>query len=194
MFPRLTQRLRTAAQSPHAQGVLALVAFLESSIFPLPAEAVMVPMCLTKPEKSLRYAAIASVASVLGGIFGWMIGHFLFDLIATPLLTFWHAMPAYEALKAQTGTAMILILLLTSGATHLPPMKVVTILAGAVGFNLWLFILAAIIARGAKFFVLGWALHRYGVALAEALAKRMALVALGVIVAMIVIIGIKSYA
>jgi membrane protein YqaA with SNARE-associated domain len=123
-----------------------------------------------------------------------MIGHFLFDLIAAPLLTFWHAMPAYEALKAQTGTAMILILLLTSGATHLPPMKVVTILAGAVGFNLWLFILAAIIARGAKFFLLGWAMHRYGVALAEALAKRMALVALGVIVAMIVIIGIKSYA
>ena len=103
-------------------------------------------------------------------------------------------MPAYEALKAQTGTAMILILLLTSGATHLPPMKVVTILAGAVGFNLWLFILAAIIARGAKFFLLGWAMQRYGVVLAEALAKRMALVALGVIVAMIVIIGIKSYA
>jgi membrane protein YqaA with SNARE-associated domain len=107
MFPRLTQRLRTAAQSPHAQGVLALVAFLESSIFPLPAEAVMVPMCLTKPEKSLRYAAIASVASVLGGIFGWMIGHFLFDLIAAPLLTFWHSMPVHAMRPRQWCNGLV---------------------------------------------------------------------------------------
>ena len=193
MFPRLTHRLHTAAQTPHAQGVLAVVAFLESSVFPLPAEVVMVPMCLSKPEKSLRYAAIAASASVLGGILGWMIGHFLFDALAAPLLNFWHSMPAFEALKAQTGTAMILVLLLTSGAAHLPPMKVVTILAGAVGFNLGLFILAAVIARGAKFLVLGWALQRYGAPLADALAKRMALVALAVIVALIFIIGVKSY-
>jgi membrane protein YqaA with SNARE-associated domain len=194
MLHRLTQRLHAAAQSPHAESVLALVAFMESSFFPVPAEVIMVPMCLTNPARSLRYATIATVASVLGGIFGWMIGHFLFDLLAAPLLTFWHSMPAFEALKAETGTLMILVLLITSGAAHLPPMKIVTILAGAVGFNLGLFILAAIVARGAKFFVLGWAIQRYGAPIAEALTKRMALVALGVIVALIVIIGVKVYA
>jgi membrane protein YqaA with SNARE-associated domain len=193
MFPRLTKRLEKAAQSPHAQGVLALVAFLESSVFPVPAEMILVPMCLSHPPKSLRYASLTAVASVLGGIFGWMIGHYLFGLVAAPLLTFWNAMPAFEALKAETGMGMILVLLLTSGLAHLPPMKVVTILAGAVGFNLWLFILAAIVARGGKFLLMGWALQRYGAPLAEALAKRMALVAGIVSVGVIVTLGVKFY-
>jgi membrane protein YqaA with SNARE-associated domain len=71
------------AQSPHAQGVLALVAFLESSVFPVPAEVILVPMCLSHPPKSLRYASLTAVASVLGGIFGWMIGHYLFVIISS---------------------------------------------------------------------------------------------------------------
>jgi membrane protein YqaA with SNARE-associated domain len=193
MLPRLTQRLNAAAQSPQAQGVLAVVAFLESSVFPLPAEVILVPMCLTQPVKSWRYAMIATLASVLGGIFGWVIGQFLFDMIAAPILNFWHSMAAFEALKAQAGTVVILGMLLTSGAAHVPPMKVVTILAGAIGFNLWLFILTAVVARGAKFFLLGWALQRYGALLAAVLAKRMAAVALVGLFALIVILGVKLY-
>lgn len=178
MFERLTQRLVIEAQRPRAEAVLAVVAFVESSVFPLPAEVIFLPMCLARPERALRYAAIAAVASVLGGIFGWMIGHFLFDVIAAPILTFWHSMPAFEALKAQTGTGTILVLLVTSGVAHLPPMKVVTILAGAIGFSLPLFILAAVVARGAKFFLLGWALQRWGAPIAELIHKRLATVAL----------------
>ncbi len=178
MFERLTQRLLAEARSPRAEAVLAVVAFVESSVFPLPAEVIFLPMCLTRPERAIRYAAIAAVASVLGGIFGWMIGHFLFDVIAAPILNFWHSMPAFEALKAQTGTGTILLLLITSGAAHLPPMKVVTILAGAINFSLPLFILAAVVARGAKFFLLGWALQRWGAPIAELIHKRLATVAL----------------
>lgn len=194
MFSRLSKRLHAASHSRHAQWVLAATAFLESSVFPVPAEVIMVPMCLAKPAKSLRFAAIAALASVLGGVFGWIIGHFLFDLIASPLLTFWHAMPAFEALKAQTGTGMLVVLLLTSGAAHLPPIKVVTILAGAVGVNLWLFIFVAVVARGGKFFLMGWALQRYGAPLAEVLAKRMALVAVVVLVGLGVVLWMKFYA
>ena len=194
MFSRLSKRLHAASHSRHAQWVLAAAAFLESSVFPVPAEVIMVPMCLAKPAKSLRFAAIAALASVLGGVFGWIIGHFLFDLIASPLLTFWHAMPAFEALKAQTGTGMLVVLLLTSGAAHLPPIKVVTILAGAVGVNLWLFIFVAVVARGGKFFLMGWALQRYGAPLAEVLAKRMALVAVVVLVGLGVVLWMKFYA
>lgn len=194
MFSRLSKRLHAASHSRHAQWVLAATAFLESSVFPVPAEVIMVPMCLAKPAKSLRFAAIAALASVFGGVFGWIIGHFLFDLVASPLLTFWHAMPAFEALKAQTGTGMLVVLLLTSGAAHLPPMKVVTILAGAVGVNLWLFIFVAVVARGGKFFLMGWALQRYGAPLAEVLAKRMALVAVVVLVGLGVVLWMKFYA
>lgn len=193
MFERLTQRLLTEARSPRAEAALAVVAFIESSVFPLPAEILFLPMCLANPDRALRYAAIAAVCSVLGGIFGWMIGFYLFDLIAAPILNFWHSMPAFEALKAQTGTATILLLLVTSGIAHLPPMKVVTILAGAIGFNLWLFIAAAIVARGAKFFLLGWALARYGEPIAELIRKRLALVAAIVIVAGAALWLAKSY-
>lgn len=193
MFERLTQRLLTESRSPRAERVLAVVAFVESSFFPVPAEVIFLPMCLTRPEKALRYAAIASLASVLGGVFGWMIGHFLFDMVAAPVLNFWHSMPAFEALKAQTGTGTILLLLITSGAAHLPPMKVVTILAGAIGFNLWLFILAAIAARGVKFFLLGWALAKYGAVIADVIQRRLASVALIVIVLVSALWLAKSY-
>jgi membrane protein YqaA with SNARE-associated domain len=193
MFERLTQRLLTEARSPRAEGVLAVVAFIESSFFPLPAEVIFLPMCLTRPERALRYAAIAAVASVLGGIFGWVIGHFLFDVIAAPILNFWNSMPAFEALKAQTGTGTILVLLLTSGAAHLPPMKVVTILAGAINFNLPLFILAAVVARGAKFFLLGWALQRYGAPIADLIHKRLATIAVIVLVLAAALWLAKSY-
>lgn len=182
MFERLSQRLVAEARSPRAEGVLAFVAFVESSVFPLPAEVIFLPMCLARPDRALRYAAIAAVTSVLGGIFGWMIGHFLFETIAAPILNFWHSMPAFEALKAQTGTGTILLLLVTSGAAHLPPMKVVTILAGAISFSLPLFILSAVVARGVKFVLLGWALSRYGEAIAELIRKRLATAALIVIV------------
>ncbi len=193
MFERLTQRLLTEARSPRAAAVLAVVAFVESSVFPLPAEIIFLPMCLARPERALRYAAIAAIASVIGGIFGWMIGHYLFDLIAVPVLNFWHAMPAFAALKAQTGTGTILLLLITSGIAHLPPMKVVTILAGAINFSLPLFIVAAVVARGAKFFVLGWALARYGEPIAELIRKRLATVALIVIVVAVIAWLAKSY-
>ncbi len=194
MFERLTQRLLSEARSPRAEAVLAVVAFVESSVFPLPAEVIFLPMCLTRPKRALRYAAIATVASVLGGIFGWMIGQYLFDVIASPLLTFWHSMPAFQALKAQTGTGTILLLLVTSGAAHLPPMKVVTILAGAINFSLPLFILVAIVARGAKFFLLGWAMQRYGAPIAELIHKRLATAALIVLVLAAVLWLAISYA
>lgn len=193
MFERLTQRLMIEARSPRAEATLAFVAFVESSVFPLPAEVIFLPMCLIRPERALRYAAIAAVASVLGGIFGWMIGHFLFDMVAAPILNFWHSMPAFERLKTATGTGTILLLLVTSGAAHLPPMKVVTILAGAINFNLPLFILAAILARGTKFFLLGWALARYGAAIADVIARRLALVAMVAIVAAAVLWLAKSW-
>ena len=183
MFKGLVDRLLATAASPRAEPALAVVSFVESSVFPLPAEILFLPMCLSRPTRALRYAAIATVASVLGGIFGWTLGFYAFDLIARPILQFYNGLDAFNQLKAATGTGTILILLVTSGLAHLPPMKVVTILSGVVGFNLLLFILAAVIARGVKFFVLGWALQRYGATIADVIHRRLALVAGLVLVA-----------
>lgn len=183
MFRNLTQRALIWSRSPNAEWALGGVSFVESSFFPLPTEVLFIPMCLTRPDRALRYAVIAGIMSVLGGVFGWCIGYFFFDLIARPLLEFYNGMQAFENLKAATGTTAIFLMLVTSGVAHLPPMKVVTILSGVVGFSLPLFILAAIVARGGKFLLLGWALKTWGPALADVIQRRLATAAVVTIVA-----------
>lgn len=183
------------AGTRHAGTALAAVSFTESSFFPIPTEVLFVPMCLARPERAYRFAAIATIASVLGGFLGWTIGYFAFDLIAAPLLDLYGKRAAFEALKAQTGDSAVLVMLITSGVAHLPPMKVVTILSGLIGFNLWLFLLAALPVRAAKFFGIAWALNRYGVALANLIERRLAFVAIGVIVALALLwAGLKYWA
>jgi membrane protein YqaA with SNARE-associated domain len=177
MLRRLMDWTMAWAASRYASVALGVVSFVESSVFPLPAEVLFLPMCLSRPDRAMRYALIASVTSVLGGIFGWAIGYFFFDLIAMPILEFYHGVEAFNQLKAATGTGTILLLLVTSGLAHLPPMKIVTILSGVIGFSLPLFILSAIVARGAKFFLLGWAMKTYGPAIIAVIHRRLATVA-----------------
>lgn len=179
MFRKLYDWTLLWAASRHANKALAVVSFVESSIFPVPSEVLFVPMVLSRPDRAMRYALIATVASVLGGIAGWMIGFYGFDLIATPILEFYGKVDEFDALKAKTGDGAILAMLVTSGLAHLPPMKVVTILSGVIGFDLKLFILSAIVARGTKFFALAWALRRYGAAVVEVIERRFAMVAIG---------------
>ena len=182
MLRRLYEWTLRWAGSRYAELALAIISFVESSIFPLPAEVLFVPMCLSRPEKAMRFALIATVTSVLGGVAGWMIGLYFFDLIAQPILEFYGKLQAFEDLKARTSDGAILTLLITSGLAHLPPMKVVTILSGVIGFDLKLFVLSAIVARGAKFFALAWALARYGEMMVTVMAQRFLWLALGVIV------------
>lgn len=194
MFDRLARRLLDTAASPWGEVVLMVVAFVESSVFPLPAEVLFIPMCLARPDRAWRYALLTATASIAGGALGWMIGHYLFDLVALPVLEFWHAVPKFQELKAATGEGTILVLLITSGLAHLPPMKVVTILAGLIGFNFWLFMAAAVVARGTKFLLLGWALSRYGAAVADVIQRRLALVAMIAIVALLAVWAILRFA
>ena len=168
--------------SRHAPRALGVVSFVESSVFPIPADVLFVPMCLSRPEKIWRYAFIASLFSVLGGIFGWLLGHYAFDLIARPLLEGMGKMDTFDALATGSGTVAILIMLITSGLAHVPPMKVVTILAGAVSFDPVLFILSAIVARGGRFYGLGWLLSRYGPQMVAFIERRMMWVAGGLVV------------
>lgn len=183
MFQRLMMWTRSWAEARHAEAAMGTVSFVESSFFPIPVEVMFLPMCLARPDRAMRYALIASVTSVAGGVLGWLIGFYFFDLIAHPILQFYDKVEAFDQLKLATGDGTILLMLLTSGAAHLPPMKVVTILSGVVGFNLPLFILSAIVARGGKFFLLAWVVRAYGPALANVIQKRLATLALIAIVA-----------
>ena len=181
MFRKLYDWTLRWAASRHADTALGVVSFVESSVFPVPAEVLFVPMVLSRPDRAIRYALIASVTSVLGGIAGWMIGFYGFDLVAKPILEFYGKLDAFESLKAQTGETAILTMLVTSGVAHLPPMKVVTILSGVIAFDLKLFILSAIVARGGKFFLLAWAVRKYGEAVVKVIERRFAYIAIGAV-------------
>lgn len=156
---------------------LGIIAFVESSIFPVPADLLLIPMALARPERAWRYALVATVCSVLGGIAGWYIGHYAFDTLARPLLEFYGKLDTFEHLKASVDSEMLAVLLVTSGLAHLPPIKVVTILSGAANINLGLFVISAIVARGARFFILAWLLRRYGEEIRDFLEKRLGAVA-----------------
>ncbi len=182
MFARLTRWTRTWAASPYGEWGLGLISATESSVFPVPTEVLFVPMCLLRPDRALRYGAIAAVGSILGALLGWLIGYYLFDLIALPILEFYDGVARFNALKSATGTGMILVLLITSALAHLPPMKVVTILSGVIAFNLPLFILAAVVARGGKFLALGWVLKTWGPAIADVIIRRMTNIAIAAMV------------
>jgi membrane protein YqaA with SNARE-associated domain len=160
-----------------AEWWLAFIAFVESSVFLVPADVLYLPMALSRPDRAYRYALVATAASVLGGIAGWFIGFYAFETIARPVLEFYGKLDAFDALKLSSGTGFILLMLVTSGLSHLPPIKVVTILAGVIGFPLGWFILSAIVARGARFLFLAWLLRSYGEPIRHFIEKRLGLTA-----------------
>ncbi|NGO51666.1 YqaA family protein [Allomesorhizobium camelthorni] len=160
-----------------AEWWLAFIAFVESSVFLVPADVLYLPMALSRPDRAYRYALVATVASVLGGIAGWFIGFYAYETIARPVLEFYGKLDAFDALRLSSGTGFILLMLVTSGLAHLPPIKVVTILAGVIGFPLGWFVLSAIVARGARFLFLAWLLRSYGEPIRHFIEKRLGLIA-----------------
>jgi membrane protein YqaA with SNARE-associated domain len=177
MLRRLYDWTLSLAGRKSAEWWLWIIAFVESSVFLVPAEVLMVPMGLARPERAYRYAVLATTGSVLGGIAGWFIGYYAYELIARPVLEFYGSLHTFEALRSSSSRDAILLMLITSGLAHLPPMKVVTILSGAAAVNIWFFIASAIVARGARFAFLAWLLRRYGEPIREFIEKRLGLIA-----------------
>lgn len=177
MLRQLYDWTMSLAARKSAEKWLAIIAFIESSIFLVPADVLFLPMALAKPEKAYRYAVIATVASVLGGIAGWFLGYYAFETVAKPILAFYGKLEAFEALRTAVDYQMVVLLLITSGLSHLPPIKVVTILSGVAHINIWLFIVSAIIARGARFLLLAWLLQRYGEPIRHFIVNRLGQIA-----------------
>ncbi len=176
-----------------AQWWLAFIAFVESSVFLIPADVLFVPMALARPDRAWRYALIATVASVLGGVAGWYIGYHAYEQLAKPVLEFYGKLDTFDRLRGSASADAILLMLITSGLAHLPPIKVVTILSGAAGINIWLFIVSAVLARGARFFFLAWLLQRYGEPIRHFIEKRLGLIAGTVAVILILLFFAVKY-
>ena len=144
MLRKLYDWTLSLAARKSAEYWLAFIAFIESSIFLVPADVLYLPMALARPQKAYRYALVATIASVLGGIAGWFLGHYAYEAVARPVLEFYGKYDDFEALRLSSGIGFIVLMLITSGLSHLPPIKVVTILSGVIGVNIWLFIVLAI--------------------------------------------------
>lgn len=162
------------AGSRHAMRVLGVVSFLESSVFPIPPDAMMVPMVLARPRDAWRIALVATVTSVIGGLFGYLIGYALLETVGQWIIQLYglaDKVVEYQAAYNQWGLWIILI----KGLTPIP-YKLVTIASGMAHFSLVVFILASIVTRGARFFLVAALLRWYGTPIRDFIEARLTLV------------------
>jgi membrane protein YqaA with SNARE-associated domain len=165
--------MRTAAHK-HAEWALAGVSFVESSVFPIPPDVILMPMVLADRSKAWRYAAIATISSVIGGFLGYAIGYFLFEAVGQPILEFYHVMDKYDSLKHSFDEwgAWIII---AKGWTPIP-YKFLTITSGALQFDLLAFTIASVVSRGMRFFLVAGLLWAFGPPIRAFVEKRLTLV------------------
>ena len=172
MLRKLYDWVFAQARRPYAERTMAAVSFAEASFFPVPPDVMLAPMILSRPDRAYRYAAVCSIASLLGGLFGYAIGVFLEPVAVRLLEIFGHGMDisVYQSWFASNGFLVIL----GKGLTPIP-FKLVTVAAGLAHFNLGLFILAVAITRSARFFLEAWILKTWGPAMLKVVEKRLAL-------------------
>lgn len=162
------------AAHPRALWILAFVAFVESSVFPIPPDVLMIPMILARPKQAWLIALVALVASVAGGILGYVIGAFAFDQIGAPVLAAMGKGAAMEAFNTRFNDFGFWPVLI-AGLTPFP-YKVITIMSGWTGLPLGTFIVTSIIARGVRFFLVAALLYRFGAPVRDFIEKRLGLV------------------
>jgi membrane protein YqaA with SNARE-associated domain len=178
MLRRIYDWCIAAADKPYALWLMGAVSFAESSFFPIPPDVMLIPMSLARPQRAWMYALVCTVTSVAGGVVGYAIGALLYDSIGQWLIQLYgygDKVEAFRASYAEYGAWIILL----KGLTPIP-YKIVTITSGFADYNLWLFVLFSIIARGGRFFIVAIVLNRYGSWIRKTIEQRLGLwVALG---------------
>jgi membrane protein YqaA with SNARE-associated domain len=189
----LYSRVRSLAESAHAERALAAVAFAESSFFPVPPDVLLAPMALANPRRAWRYALIATIASVVGGMLGYAIGAMLYGTVGQWLINLYGYGAKMEALK-QTYAEWGGLVILVKGVTPIP-YKLVTIVSGLLGYNFPLFVALSAVTRGVRFFLVAGVLHWFGEPLRTALERNFAAALAGFVVLVIAgfVIAIKVF-
>ncbi len=173
MLRSLYDRTIRLADHPHALWALAVVAFVESSVFPIPPDVLMIPMILARPSRAWLIASVALVASVLGGLLGYAIGAFFYESVGQPILEAMgkgHAMEEFNQRFNDFGFWAVL----TAGVTPFP-YKVITIMSGWTGMPLGTFIATSILARALRFYVVAGLLWGFGEPIRDFIEKRLGL-------------------
>ena len=183
MFKRLYDWVLALSHSPQAPRALAAVSFAESSFFPIPPDVMLVPMVMAKPSKAWRYAAIATVASVLGGLLGYAIGALAYNTVGQWLMNLYgygDKMDAFLQSYRDYGHWIILI----KGLTPIP-FKLVTIASGIAGYDLFWFVVLSIITRAGRFYMVAGALNFFGGPIKAFIERNLTLVGIVTIVGIV---------
>src|SRR4051794_27670609 len=170
-----------AAGKRRAACIMGAVSFAESSFFPIPPDVMLIPMSLARPDKAYYYATLCTLTSVAGGVLGYFIGAVLYDSVGLWLIQLYgygNKVEAFRQAYAQWGAWIILI----KGVTPIP-YKIVTIASGFAGYNIFMFVLLSLVARGMRFYLLAFLLNRYGAKARAIIEERLTFwVTLGAIV------------
>lgn len=160
MLRRMYNKMLALAERPAALPALAVVSFAESSFFPIPPDVMLIPMVLARPKNAWLIAGVCTVASVIGGLFGYAIGFFLLETMGAWIIDLYHLDGKYESFQAmftKWGIAGVA----AAGFTPIP-YKIITIASGAAKFSLPLFFIASAASRGARFFLVAATLRFFG--------------------------------
>ena len=183
MLRRLYDWVIVQAEKPWALWTLAAVAFIESSVFPIPPDVMLIPMIIAAPTRAWLIAAVCTAASVAGGAFGWWIGAELFDTVGRPVLEFYGKDGAFDTLADKYNEQGFWAVLI-AGVTPFP-YKVITIFSGVTGLDFWLFMATSVLARGLRFFIVAALLWKFGAPIRAFIEERFGLVATAAIALLI---------
>ncbi len=173
----------TMSLAGHRQAViwLALISFIESSVFPIPPDVMLISMVLAERYRAWIYATVCTFASVMGGLAGYGIGYFLFETTGQGIIAFYHLQESFFSVCDAFNRYGVTIILV---AAFTPiPYKMITISAGATQFNPLAFVITSLVGRGLRFFLVAGLLWRFGPRIRAFIERRLGLVTLGIGVA-----------
>ena len=175
MFRKLYNKTIELAGNKNSKFFLGLVSFIESFIFPIPPDVIIIPMTIAKPKTWLRIAIIATIGSVLGAILGYFIGYIFFNEIGIKIFELYgvdNVSFLKDKVSSDGGTIAWMSLLAVAGFTPVP-FKLLTITSGFVQFNLFYFIIVSILTRGSRFFIIAFLIGNFGPKMKKILEKRL---------------------
>ena len=171
MHRRLYDWTLDLAAHRHALSTLAFVSFVESSVFPIPPDVLLIPMVLAARDRVWLIAGVCTIASVAGGMAGYGIGALLFDQVGKPILDFYHYSPKFDQFQEtynDWGAWAVFI----AGVTPFP-YKVITILSGLTSLDMTVFAISSVLARGLRFFLVAWLLWHFGAPIRAFIERRL---------------------
>ena len=187
MFKELYNKTIKLAGHKRSKSILGLISFIESFIFPIPPDVLIIPMTIARKREWIRIALIATVGSVLGACLGYFIGYVFFNEIGIKIFEFYGVDPSFWKNKVSSEGGVIAWMTLLAIAGFSPvPFKLLTISSGFIHFNIIYFIIISIVTRGSRFFLIAFLIGNFGPAMKKIIEKK--LVTVSIIISVILVI------